>query len=199
MPTLLLVRHGETDWNREGRYQGQADPPLNARGRAQAHALGQRLQAEGWRPEVIYTSPLRRAAETAAILQTYLPAPVRVEPRLMEIHQGAWQGLLVDEIAQRWPQRFQAWETAPWTVRPPGGESLAEVRDRVYEAIDELVHRHPDDVVLVVSHRLPLALLKIRYQGYSPDQVRTIPIPNAGYEVLELPSKIQGHQTEQRR
>ncbi|NPA26302.1 MAG: histidine phosphatase family protein [Chloroflexi bacterium] len=191
MTTLLLVRHGETDWNREGRYQGQADPGLNARGRAQAQALAHRLRAAGWRPQVIYTSPLRRAAETAAILNQAWQVPVRVDPRLMEIHQGAWQGLTVDEIARRWPQLFEAWERTPWAVRPPGGETLAEVRDRVYAAIDDIVQRHPNDIVLVVAHRIPLAMLKIRYQGHPPEQVRSLVVPNAGYEVVTLPPTRQ--------
>lgn len=181
---LVLIRHGETDWNREGRYQGQADPPLNARGREQARTLAQQL-----RPlelQVLYSSPLRRAWETAQILAQELGLPVFPDPRLKEIHQGEWQGLLVTEIQQRYPQLFRAWQERPWQVRPPGGETLEEVQRRVYQAVDDLIARHLGQTIGLVSHRLPIALLLIRYQGLDPAQVRTIPIANSQWLVVEV-------------
>ncbi len=188
---LLLVRHGQTAWNLEGRYQGQADPPLNAQGRAQAEALAHRLRAAGEHPTAIYTSPLRRARATAQALAQALGAPLRTEPRLMEIHLGAWQGILAAEIARRWPQAFQRWEHTPWEVRPPGGETLREVQQRVEAALHAILRRHPGETVLLVAHRLPLAFIKIRLQGLNPQQVRQIPIPNAKYEVLWAPAEPQ--------
>ncbi len=188
MTTLLLIRHGETDWNVEGRYQGQADPPLNARGLAQAHALAKQLQEKGPKPAVVYASPLRRAWQTATIVAQAVAAPLKAEPRLKEIHLGAWEGVLATEIARRWPELFHAWEVAPWQTRPPGGETIAEVQRRVYAAVDDILARHPDQTVAVVAHRLPIALIKIRYQGYDPEEVRRIPVPNAQYEILEVPS-----------
>lgn len=83
---LLLVRHGQTDWNVEGRYQGQADPPLNARGRVQAHAAAAALR--NWKIVAIYTSPLLRARQTAEAISQTTGLRIRLEPRLMEIHQG---------------------------------------------------------------------------------------------------------------
>ncbi len=186
MTRLLLIRHGETDWNVEGRYQGQADPPLNARGLAQARALAVRWQREGIRPAAIYASPLQRAWQTAEILAQATGAPLHAEPRLKEIGLGAWEGVLTPEIMRRWPETFRHWEERPWATRPPGGETIAEVQQRVYAAIDEIVARHPDETIAIVAHRLPLALLKIRYQGYDPAEVRRIPIPNAEAEEIQV-------------
>ncbi len=181
---FILIRHGETAWNVEGRYQGQADPPLSRRGEAQAQALAARLAEAGKRPDAVYASPLRRAWHTALAVVRATGAPLYAEPRLMEIHLGSWQGVLASEIARRWPRAFRQWEEAPWSVRPPGGETLAEVRARVDAALDAILARHPGQSVALVAHRLPLAFVKIRFQGLDPAQVRHIPIPNAGYEVL---------------
>lgn len=185
---LALIRHGQTAWNREGRYQGQADPPLNARGVAQAVALAERLAATpDFAPVGVYASPLRRAWQTAEILARRLGIPLWPEPRLMEIHLGSWQGVLASEIARRWPEAFARWERDPWTVRPPGGETLAEVQQRVNAALDDILQRHTGATVVLVAHRLPLAFAKIRFQGLDPRTVRRIPIPNADLEVIEAP------------
>lgn len=181
---LLLIRHGETAWNVEGRYQGQADPPLNRRGQAQVEALAARLAEAGVRPVGIYASPLRRAWQTAEAVARRLDVPLWGEPRLMEIHLGSWQGILAVEIARRWPETFARWEGEPWAVRPPGGETLAEVQQRVEAALNEILRRHPGETVALVAHRLPLAFTKVRFQGLHPAGVRRIPIPNADYEVL---------------
>ncbi len=182
MTRLVLIRHGETDWNVEGRYQGQADPPLNGRGVAQAHRLAEALRGVGL--EVLYTSPLRRARQTAEVVAEALGLPLYEEPRLMEIHQGDWQGRLRAEIAARYPELFRRWLEEPWSVTPPGGESLAQVQARVYAALDEIIARHPGGCVGLVTHRIPIALIKVRYQGLDPDAVRTLELPNTYYEVL---------------
>ncbi|MFB0516349.1 MAG: histidine phosphatase family protein, partial [Candidatus Neomarinimicrobiota bacterium] len=133
MTSLLLIRHGETDWNIEGRYQGQADPPLNAKGVAQAHVIAEELS--GARVAVLYSSPLRRARQTAEILARSFALPLYIEPRLMEIHQGDWQTRLRSEITALYPDLFHRWETEPWQVNPPGGEPLTQVQERVYAAV----------------------------------------------------------------
>jgi probable phosphoglycerate mutase len=181
---LILIRHGETDWNVEGRYQGQADPPLNQQGLAQAHQLTQKLQSAGL--DMLYSSPLRRALETAQILAEALNIPLHTDSRLMEIHQGEWQTLLYTEIAARYPEVFHRWQTEPWTVTIPGGENIAQVQKRVYAAVDEILARHDGQCVGVVAHRLPIALLKIRYQGLDPGVVRTLELPNTYWEEIKI-------------
>ncbi len=185
MSRLVLIRHGETDWNVEGRYQGQADPPLNARGRAQAQALVEPLRPLGL--DVLYTSPLRRARQTAEVLATALHLPLHTDPRLMEIHQGAWQTRLRAEIERQYPETFHRWQTAPWEVTPPGGESLRQVQQRVYAAVDAILARHPGQTIGLVTHRIPIALLLMRYDGLPPDAIRTLHLPNTWWRVIEIP------------
>jgi probable phosphoglycerate mutase len=130
VPSIILIRHGETDWNIEGRYQGQADPPLNAQGILQAQRLVQELSNSSL--EILYTSPLQRTRQTANYLANNFGIPVVDDPRLMEIHQGDWQTRLRSEIEALYPELFSDWETNPWEVTPPGGEHLSQVQARVY-------------------------------------------------------------------
>lgn len=185
MTYLILIRHGETDWNVDGRYQGQADPPLNAKGLTQAYRLAEELA--GVELRVLYTSPLRRALQTARILADTLDLPLHQEPRLMEIHQGDWQGRLRADIAARYPDLFRRWETEPWAVTPPGGEHLTQVQARVYAAVDEILARHRSQSIGLAIHRIPIALIKVRYQGLDPDVVRTLQLPNIYWEEIPLP------------
>ena len=134
MTTILLARHGETEWNREERYQGHADPPLNETGRAQAEELAERLAAEPI--DAVYSSDLRRAAETAGIVGARLGLPVEHEPGLREIDVGSWQGLTKAQI-----------DGHPWD-----GETYEHHAERVTRALREIAARQPGRTVLVVSH-----------------------------------------------
>jgi broad specificity phosphatase PhoE len=185
MTHLILIRHGETDWNVEGRYQGQADPPLNHRGLAQAHQLAVSLRDVPL--DVLVTSPLSRAYQTAAILAEILGGlPLHVDPRLMEIHQGDWQTRLRSEIEALYPDLFQRWETEPWEITPPGGEHLRQVQARVYAALDDLLAQYQGQTIGLVTHRIPIALIKVCLQGLDPDVVRTLQLPNTYWEDIEL-------------
>jgi broad specificity phosphatase PhoE len=182
---VVLIRHGETDWNVEGRYQGQADPPLNLNGLAQANELAQRLIPVGL--QVLYTSPLQRASQTARAIAARLDIPLYTDPRLMEIHQGDWQTRLRSEIENLYPDLFRKWESEPWQVTPPMGESLRQVQARVTEFVNETLKRHPDTCLGLVSHRIPIALIKMRYQALDPDIVRTLHLPNVHFEEISVP------------
>lgn len=184
MTTLYLVRHGETPWNVAGRYQGQLDPPLTEKGQQQAQATAASLARTGI--EAIYSSDLARARLTAQALAAKTGLPIRLEPRLREVHQGDWQGVVIDKIRSRWPEEIHGWETAPWQHAPPGGESLEELQTRVFSAIDEIVARHPQVTVAVFTHKLPIALLKIRYQGYAPEAIWSLLPANGAWEVFEV-------------
>jgi alpha-ribazole phosphatase len=154
---LILIRHGETDWNIEGRWQGQADVPLNERGREQALRIAQALSRE--KIAAVYSSDLCRARETAQVLAACLGQSVRLDRRLREIHQGEWQGLLVSEIEEKYAVEFQQRQTNPMSVAPPGGETARQVMERVRQAIEEIVRRHPEESVAVVSHGFAIACL----------------------------------------
>lgn len=185
MIRLVLIRHGETDWNIEGRYQGQADPPLNAVGIEQAEELAEALRKV--RPEVLYSSPLKRALQTAQIISERLKIPVITDPRLMEINQGEWETRLRSEIEHDYPELFRAWQTKPWEVTPPGGENLHTVKARVYQAIDEILQQDHRGTIGVVTHRIPIALIKMRFQHLDPDLVRMLELPNTYWELVEVP------------
>jgi len=180
---LILIRHGETDWNVEKRYQGQEDPPLNRRGRDQAQWLAEALS--GIPLDVLYSSPLARARETAQTLKERLGVPLHFEERLKEIHLGEWGGKLSAEVAEQDPDRHLRWETDAWSVTPPGGESLFQVRERVHAAADEIVRRHEGKTIGLVAHRIPLGLLKIRYGNLDTSLLRKMYLPNAGWEEVE--------------
>lgn len=180
---LILIRHGETDWNVEKRYQGQEDPPLNGRGRDQALFLAEALSAIPL--DVLYSSPLARARETAQIITEQLGIPLHFEARLKEIHLGEWGGKLSAEVAAQDPDRHLRWEADAWSVTPPGGESLFQVRERVHAAADEIVRRHEGRTIGLVAHRIPLGLLRIRYGNLDPSLLRKMYLPNAGWEEVE--------------
>lgn len=180
----MLIRHGETDWNVEGRYQGQADPPLNERGRAQARRVAKALQ--GQRLDALYASDLRRAAETAEAIGRATGLAVRYDPRLREIHQGEWQGLLVTEIERRYPELFRRWQVAPLRVTLPGGESITQMQERVLAAVEDIVRQHPGQRVAIVAHKLPIAVIKCRYQDIPLEHLWDLIPPNAEWEVVSV-------------
>jgi broad specificity phosphatase PhoE len=146
---LLLVRHGETDWNAEHRWQGHTDTPLSQLGRRQAELLNQRLAAEPF--VAAYASDLSRAWDTATIALTSRDVRLTARPDLREIHLGEWQGLTGPEIEHRWPGELARYY-ASGDTRPPGGETRQELRERIASAMQEIAAAHPGGQVLVVSH-----------------------------------------------
>ena len=162
---ILLARHGETPWNAEGRYQGQEDIPLSPVGEAQARALGQRLQDT--RIDRAVASPLSRAKRTAELaLGEARAGALQVDAGLLEIAHGEWEGLLASEIAARDGQRLQAWREQPDTVQMPGGESLQQVLDRAWAALQRACNGLDDDAtVLLVAHDAVNRVLLCRILG----------------------------------
>ena len=164
MTTILLARHGETDWNRDRRWQGHADPPLNEEGRRQAEALADELAD---RPlAAVYTSDLRRARETAEIVAKVHRLEVEIEPALREIHVGSWEGLTAAEVEERYPEgwaRFQNGE------RGHDGETHEDHSLRVVEAVRRIAHEHPDEEILIVSHGGSLRAVQRAVLGLAPE------------------------------
>jgi len=161
MTELWLVRHGQTDWNVQGRYQGQADPPLNATGLAQAERAAEALAGRAY--GAIYTSDLQRARVTAEIIGRHLGMEVLVDARLREVNQGAWEGMLSTEIQTHYAGEWAARQRDRLHFRPPGGgESAHDVASRLWAAVDDLVARAPAEPLILVSHGLSLATLICR-------------------------------------
>ena len=157
MTELWLVRHGQTDWNVEGRFQGQSDVPLNAAGLEQARELAAELT--GHKFSAIYSSDLKRAYQTAEIIARRVGLSVRIDPRLREICQGEWEGLLVAEVRQRYSQDFSVPYLDTTRSRAPGGESVIELTERLTQAVDDIALAFPNQPVLLASHGLALAAL----------------------------------------
>ena len=157
MTGLALVRHGQTDWNLAGRYQGQTDEPLNAAGMEQARTLADHL--DGRRFDAIYASSLQRARATAEIIAGRLGLAVHIDPRLKEVNLGEWEGMTVPEIKARYAEVWDARQADPEHIPPPGGETVAEVGRRMSLAADDIARDWPDGRVLVVAHGMALATL----------------------------------------
>ena len=168
--TLVLVRHGETDWNRERRFQGHADVPLNDEGRRQARELADRLVGETY--AAAYSSPLSRALETAQILASSLH--VEVEPRagLMEVDVGSWSGLTTAEVESRFPEGFRRWaadRSGGWT----DGETYDELGRRVVADLLTVAERHPSERILAVTHGGAIRAVLAAIAGLSFESSRT--------------------------
>jgi broad specificity phosphatase PhoE len=185
MTRFILVRHGQTEWNRVERFRGRADVPLNADGLAQAAATGRRIAAE-WQPAAVYTSPLGRAVATAEAIAAHFELPVARLDGLADIDYGAWQGLTPEEARARWPAQMAAWYTTPQTVRIPGGESLADVRDRVMAAIHALAAHHPAQTIVLVSHTVVVRVILLAILGLGNDRFWRLRQDNCAINVFEI-------------
>lgn len=170
---ILLVRHGQSEWNAVGRWQGWADPPLSELGRQQSRLAGKSLDGI----DVAVSSDLRRAIDTAALMVEPLGlAQATVEPRLRERDVGEWTGLTRDEINRRWPGALST------MADPPGGESALALQTRVVEAVTQLSSAYSDSTVLAVTHGGAIRSLE-RHLGVEPH-----PLPNLGGTWLEVGS-----------
>ena len=180
---ILLARHGETESNRERRFQGQLDVPLSDRGREQAHELAARAAAEDPPIAALYTSPLVRASETAAIVADRLGLEPRADDRLKEIDVGDWEERLKDDVARDEPGAWAAFRRAGDDFRFPGGESLHEQQQRVVAALEDITGRG-ELPALVVCHRgvIRCALAHARRRGL--DTYHEWRVPNA--ELIRL-------------
>jgi alpha-ribazole phosphatase len=146
---LLLVRHGQTDWNVQRRYQGQSDTPLNGTGKAQAAALARRLAGD--EVHAIYASDLQRAWQTAQAVGGALGMAVQPEPGLREIHFGLWEGKTHQEILGQYGEEYADWIANP-ECAPPEGESFGQVAARLDTVLARLRRDHQDQTVLFVGH-----------------------------------------------
>lgn len=166
--TIILVRHGETDWNRDNRFQGHADPPLNDTGRAQAQALAASFGDE--RFAAVYTSPLRRAYETARILAATRALEPIADPALEEVDVGSWSGLTRTEVEARHPEGFARW--LEYGHGWDDGETYEELGARVVTGLLNIGASHPGAAVLAVTHGGPIRSALAAADGVSFEEAR---------------------------
>jgi probable phosphoglycerate mutase len=190
---LLLVRHGVTTWNREGRFQGHLDPPLDPLGELEASSLAARLVSQEAGTPWIVSSPLQRATATAQIVADAFaadgrPTPVQLEPGLMEVAQGAWQGRTHAELEVAEPDAYHAWAATGGLHEPPGGEPVAVAAERAGATIQSLLAAGdggPAQTLCCVSHGGILSLLAGRLAGMSDEAAWGLHLDNASLSVLE--------------
>lgn len=150
MTRVYLIRHGQTTWNAERRYQGRKDAPLTELGQAQMRRLAAALALEPVR--AVYTSPLGRCRWGAERIAAQHGLEPIVEPDLAELDHGALDGLRVEEMEEQLGELVRRWWQDPAGVQLPGGETLQQARERAYGAFSRIVERHPDETVVVVAH-----------------------------------------------
>lgn len=182
MPTIFLVRHGETDWNRSGRIMGEQPVPLNSLGEAQARRLAAFLRGRPF--EAVYSSPATRARQTADILASTLDRPVTTDRGLTEIGLGEWEGRYWKDLADDLTRRNLY--AAPEEARPPGGETLREVQSRAVAAVEQARSAEGAGALLFVSHADVVRAIVAHYLGFELRRIRQVRIDHASLTAVEV-------------
>lgn len=172
MADIIIVRHGNTDWNQNERFRGHANIKLNETGRNQAFAVANRLAQKP--VSFIYTSPLARAVETAEIIAEPHGLKIKLLPELIDIDYGDLEGLSLDEAKRSYGDIYSNWLRSPQTVKFPGGESLDEVKQRAGTALDRIVSKLTDQTVVFVSHKIVINMLFVHFLNLDSSQLRQI-------------------------
>jgi broad specificity phosphatase PhoE len=196
MPTtLILVRHGQTEWNRVERFRGRYDIPLNSTGLKQAQ-LTARYISKRWKPVAVYCSPLERAMQTAKLIAEEFHLSAFSTDGLIDIDYGSWQGSTPEEVERQWPELLSDWYETPDTVKIPEGETLKQVGNRAMSAIGEMVDRHRNQQIVLVSHTVVNRLILLRTLGLGDDRfwclrqepcaINEIEYSEKGYRVISM-------------
>ena len=184
MTCIILVRHGQTAWNKIERFRGRADVPLDEVGLTQAEATGRRIAAQ-WPLGAVYSSPISRARHTAQAVAKHFDLPVQVHEGLTDIDFGQWQGLSPDEVRARWPEQLDAWYHTPQRLHIPGGESLDIMRTRGMAAVDELTARHDGQTIALVGHTVINRVILLGVLGLGTERFWRIGQDTCAINVIE--------------
>ena len=191
---ILLLRHGETDWNRQSRFQGQIDVPLNATGRQQAQQAAAFLRPSPVRRA--YSSPMARPRQTAElVLEHHSDVPLTTCEGLLEIGHGLWEGKLEQDIQAQWPQLLATWKTAPHQVLMPGpgGETIQQVSQRAVAAMERIAQDLEEGhTALVVAHDAVNKAVLCHLLGLSPARIWSVKQGNGGVSVIDYPEGGHG-------
>ncbi|MGQ9466423.1 MAG: histidine phosphatase family protein [Anaerolineae bacterium] len=182
--TILLVRHGQTAWNKDERIRGRSDIPLDEVGLEQARMTARYIAAR-WPLTAVYASPLRRALDTARAIAAAQSLEARPMDGLLDLHFGQWEGLSIPEVQARYPDLWRAWLEAPHTVRFPDGEGLDDVRERGMATLQDVIRRHPGETVALVAHRVVNQVLLCAVLGLGNDHFWQIGQETCAVNVIE--------------
>ena len=181
---FILVRHGQTGWNKDERFRGRADVDLDETGLKQAEALARRV-AE-WDITAVYSGPLKRAANTAQCIAERYGLSVATLDGLNDMDFGEWEGLLVSEVREKHAALFNQWRRSPESFRVPGGESLDDVKRRAVDAVNELALKHEGENVVLVSHRVVCKVLLCHLLGLDNSHFWKIAQDSTAVNVFEI-------------
>ena len=185
MAKVILVRHGETDWNKNARFQGQTDVPLSETGKEQAEKVGQRLAGE--KISAIYSSDLSRAFETALAISRHHGLKIEKLKALREINFGQWEGMSRQIILDEHGDLYQKWLDNPMETRTPQGENFTEVQKRALQALREIAAKHANETVVVVAHG---GLIKAVICEYLDGDFWEFPQGNTAVNILEYSNNV---------
>jgi broad specificity phosphatase PhoE len=183
--TLILVRHGQTAWNEDERFRGRTDLPLDETGLQQVEAAAHRIAAE-YRPVAVFSSPLRRAMQTAEVIARSAGLSVQSHPGLIDLDYGEFAGLSPVEAETRFPGLYRTWLSAPHVVRFPGGESLSSVRERTTDLVHQVMERYPGQQVVLVSHQAVCRVLLCSLLGVHNGYISRFRVDTASISVFEV-------------
>jgi len=195
---VILVRHGESTWNTEHRFQGQTEGvPLSPLGQEQVQSVARWLSTHDLGTVHIYSSDMLRARQTAEAIAQELGVTVEYTPSLREMNLGAWQGLTRDQVNARWPGELDARHLDIENHRVPGGESGAEIRERALGFYTELLSKHRGDTVILVSHGGTLAVLRSAIHDWNLNEAwvaNRTRLPNTGVTALRYHHSTGTHE-----
>lgn len=181
---ILITRHGQTVTNREGRFCGHFETALTPLGVRQARALGARLSATVI--DAVYTSDLGRAIETGALLLEGRSVRPRLDPDLRELHYGEWEGRKGGEVAKAYPEQYRLMRAEDPAWRPPGGETIGEVRERTFAAFKRIARAHQHQTVLVVTHGTAINCMIAEALGVAPSHTFRFQVANCGLSEVTM-------------
>lgn len=184
MGRVYLVRHGETEWNREQRSQGYNDIELSDIGRLQAHALANRLKNDNI--DMFFSSSLKRAYETASLIAKDKDTDVVKHKEFMEVCMGKWEGLTWSEIKEKYPDVSSIWRQSPHLAKIPNAESLIKVRERSMGKLMEILNENPDKNILVVSHGITIKTMICAIMGIDISNIHKIRQDNTAVNIFKF-------------
>lgn len=184
MKKVFLVRHGQTEWNLQRRTQGVQDSKLTEKGMSDTSFLADKLSHEDI--EVIYSSSLNRAKETATIIANKLKVPVLYDKGLIELNYGHWEGLTIDEIRKRYPEELEKWFAKPHTAVFPKGEQLHKAQERIVSTYLNILNSNQNKNILIVSHSTMIKLLLLHLLGMSTSSFNRLKQGNCAINVIGI-------------
>jgi probable phosphoglycerate mutase len=184
MKKIYLVRHGESEWNKLKMIQGQSDLPLTDLGRSQAGKIAKRLKSE--KIDIIYSSDLKRAVETAQIIGKELNLNVSPDKRLREIDFGPWEGKKNKDVLLKYPKEYTTWLQKSYKFKIDGAETLMEVQNRTMSFVNETLDKNPDKNILIVSHNVAIKSMILGILNIGIVSYNNISLDNVSLTIIEF-------------